>query len=98
MTPAADGSGPTATEPATRRAPAAPPAAAEPPVARGARPLARRRRARGPRLAGREPEARASILYRLLRLVARFVIFVGFRFRIDAAGPRAAAAHAAATC
>jgi 1-acyl-sn-glycerol-3-phosphate acyltransferase len=35
---------------------------------------------------GREPEARASVLYRLLRLVARFVIFVGFRFRIDVAG------------
>jgi 1-acyl-sn-glycerol-3-phosphate acyltransferase len=52
---------------------------------------------------GREPEARASLLYRFLRLVARFVIFVGFRFRIDGAGrellPRAggylliAAAH-----
>ena len=35
---------------------------------------------------GRPPEARASILYRLLRLVARFVIFVVFRFRIRTAG------------
>jgi 1-acyl-sn-glycerol-3-phosphate acyltransferase len=31
---------------------------------------------------GRAPEAKASILYRLLRLIARFVIFVVFRFRI----------------
>ena len=35
---------------------------------------------------GREPEAKASILYRLLRLVARFVLFVGFRFRIRTSG------------
>jgi hypothetical protein len=35
---------------------------------------------------GRPPEARASILYRLLRLLARFVIFVVFRFRIRTAG------------
>ena len=35
---------------------------------------------------GREPEARASILYRLLRLVARFVIFGLFRFRISTSG------------
>ncbi len=35
---------------------------------------------------GRPPEARASILYRLLRLVARFVIFVVFRFRIRTSG------------
>ena len=35
---------------------------------------------------GRPPEARASVLYRLLRLVARFVVFVGFRFRIRATG------------
>jgi hypothetical protein len=34
----------------------------------------------------REPEARASLLYRVLRLVARFVIFGLFRFHIDAAG------------
>ena len=35
---------------------------------------------------GREPEARASLLYRLLRLVARFVIFGLFRFRISTSG------------
>ncbi len=35
---------------------------------------------------GRPPEADASILYRLLRLVARFVVFVVFRFRIRATG------------
>jgi len=35
---------------------------------------------------GREPESRASLLYRFLRLVARFVIFVLFRFRIETSG------------
>ena len=35
---------------------------------------------------GREPEARASILYRLVRLFARFVLFGVFRFRITATG------------
>ncbi len=35
---------------------------------------------------GRAPEAKASVLYRLLRLVARFVIFVGFRFQIRTSG------------
>ena len=35
---------------------------------------------------GRPPEASASMLYRLLRLVARFFIFVVFRFRIRTAG------------
>ena len=35
---------------------------------------------------GREPEARASILYRLVRLFARFVLFGLFRFRIEASG------------
>jgi 1-acyl-sn-glycerol-3-phosphate acyltransferase len=35
---------------------------------------------------GRPPEARASLLYRLLRLVARFVCFVVFRFRIRTSG------------
>ncbi|HEY4190065.1 MAG TPA: lysophospholipid acyltransferase family protein, partial [Candidatus Limnocylindrales bacterium] len=35
---------------------------------------------------GRPPEAKASILYRLIRLVARFVLFVVFRFRIRTAG------------
>jgi 1-acyl-sn-glycerol-3-phosphate acyltransferase len=35
---------------------------------------------------GRQPEAKASILYRILRLVARFVIFVVFRFRIRTVG------------
>ena len=35
---------------------------------------------------GRPPEAKASVLYRLLRLVARFVIFVVFRFRIRTSG------------
>jgi 1-acyl-sn-glycerol-3-phosphate acyltransferase len=35
---------------------------------------------------GRKPEARASLLYRLLRLLARFVLFGILRFRIDTAG------------
>jgi 1-acyl-sn-glycerol-3-phosphate acyltransferase len=35
---------------------------------------------------GRPPEAKASILYRLLRLVGRFVIFMVFRFRIRTSG------------
>jgi 1-acyl-sn-glycerol-3-phosphate acyltransferase len=35
---------------------------------------------------GRRPEAKASLLYRILRLVARFVLFVVFRFRIRTSG------------
>ncbi len=35
---------------------------------------------------GRPPEAKASILYRVLRLVARFVIFGLFRIRIHTSG------------
>ena len=35
---------------------------------------------------GRPPEAKASVLYRFLRLVARFVMFVVFRFRIRTDG------------
>jgi len=35
---------------------------------------------------GRTPEAKASLLYRLLRLVARFVCFIVFRFRIRTSG------------
>lgn len=35
---------------------------------------------------GRPPEARATVAYRLARLLARFVLFGVFRFRIDAAG------------
>lgn len=35
---------------------------------------------------GRQPEARASLLYRCVRLLARFVIFGLLRFRIDTAG------------
>jgi 1-acyl-sn-glycerol-3-phosphate acyltransferase len=35
---------------------------------------------------GRPPEARASILYRAVRLFARFVLFVVFRFRIRTSG------------
>jgi 1-acyl-sn-glycerol-3-phosphate acyltransferase len=35
---------------------------------------------------GRTPEARASVLYRVLRLVARFVCFVVLRFRIRTGG------------
>ncbi len=35
---------------------------------------------------GRTPESRASLLYRAVRLLARFVLFGVFRFRIDAAG------------
>ena len=35
---------------------------------------------------GRRPEARASLFYRAIRLVARFVLFGLFRFRIDTSG------------
>lgn len=35
---------------------------------------------------GRQPEARASLLYRLIRLVTRFVLFGLFRFRIHTSG------------
>src|SRR5690349_12982366 len=35
---------------------------------------------------GREPEARASILYRVLRLMGRFILFGLFRFRIATSG------------
>src|SRR5689334_9537205 len=35
---------------------------------------------------GRTPESTASILYRFLRLVGRFVLFVVFRFRIRTSG------------
>jgi 1-acyl-sn-glycerol-3-phosphate acyltransferase len=35
---------------------------------------------------GRQPEAKASILFRLIRLVARFVLFGVFRFRIQTSG------------
>ncbi len=35
---------------------------------------------------GRTPESRASILYRLVRLLARFILFGLFRFRIETAG------------
>ena len=35
---------------------------------------------------GRPPEARASLLYRIIRLVARFLLFGVFRFRIETSG------------
>jgi 1-acyl-sn-glycerol-3-phosphate acyltransferase len=35
---------------------------------------------------GRTPEARASVLYRLIRLLARFILFGLFRFRIQTSG------------
>ena len=35
---------------------------------------------------GRQPEARASILYRVVRLIARIVLFGLFRFRIETSG------------
>jgi len=35
---------------------------------------------------GRAPEARASLLYRAIRLVARFLLFGLFRFRIETSG------------
>jgi len=35
---------------------------------------------------GRQPEARASVLYRVVRLIARFVLFGLFRFRIETSG------------
>ena len=35
---------------------------------------------------GREPESRASLLYRALRLLARLLVFGLFRFRIETSG------------
>ena len=35
---------------------------------------------------GRAPEARASLLYRFVRLIARFLLFGVFRFRIETSG------------
>ena len=35
---------------------------------------------------GREPEARASLLYRAIRLLARFILFGLFRFRVTTSG------------
>ena len=35
---------------------------------------------------GRQPEARASLFYRAVRLVARFLLFGVFRFRIETSG------------
>jgi 1-acyl-sn-glycerol-3-phosphate acyltransferase len=35
---------------------------------------------------GRTPEARASLLYRAIRLLARFVLFGLFRFRVETSG------------
>src|SRR5688500_10698594 len=35
---------------------------------------------------GREPEARASLLYRAVRLLVRFICFGLFRFRIETSG------------
>jgi hypothetical protein len=35
---------------------------------------------------GREPESRASLLYRVLRLIARIALFGVFRFRIETSG------------
>jgi 1-acyl-sn-glycerol-3-phosphate acyltransferase len=35
---------------------------------------------------GRAPESRASLLYRVIRLIARLLLFGVFRFRIDTAG------------
>jgi len=35
---------------------------------------------------GRTPERRASLFYRLVRLLARFILFVVFRFRIETSG------------
>ena len=35
---------------------------------------------------GREPESKASLLYRVLRLLARFILFGVFRFRIETSG------------
>lgn len=40
----------------------------------------------GLRWLGREPESRASLLYRGIRLLARAILFGVFRFRIDTAG------------
>ncbi len=35
---------------------------------------------------GRTPESQASVFYRILRLLARFILFVLFRFRIETSG------------
>lgn len=47
---------------------------------------ARGRATEGLEWLGRTPESRASVLYRLVRLIARFILFVAFRFRIDTSG------------
>jgi 1-acyl-sn-glycerol-3-phosphate acyltransferase len=81
-----------ATGPATGQPdgePATPARRRPPPPRLSPEALARARRdggAEGLAWLGREPEARASLLYRFLRLVARFVIFGVFRFHIDATG------------
>jgi 1-acyl-sn-glycerol-3-phosphate acyltransferase len=73
----------TAQEPSPDERPRRPPPARVSPEALAA---ARGGAVEGLAWLGRPPEAKASILYRLLRLVARFVIFVGFRFRIRTSG------------
>ena len=67
--------------------PAAPPAKRPPPRVRPEA-LARARGGAQEGLAwlGRAPEARASLLYRVIRLVARFLLFGVFRFRIETSG------------
>jgi len=67
--------------------PAAPPAKRPPPRVRPEA-LARARGGakEGLDWLGRAPEARASLLYRVVRLVARFLLFGAFRFRIETSG------------
>ena len=76
---------PTTTPPAANRparSPKRPPARLRPEALARARGGARE----GLDWLGRAPEAHASFLYRLIRLVARFVLFGMFRFRISTSG------------
>jgi hypothetical protein len=68
------------TEPAPRRRP--PPARIAPEAMAAARGGA----VEGLTWLGRQPEAKASLLYRVIRLLVRFLCFVVFRFRIARSG------------
>jgi 1-acyl-sn-glycerol-3-phosphate acyltransferase len=86
------GSAPAAPGPEVRPspAPAAAPGARRRPRSRLTKDVLERGRQQGAREGldwlGREPESRASVLYRVLRLFARFVLFGLCRMRIDTSG------------
>jgi hypothetical protein len=77
-------------DPASTATTAVPAARRRPPPSRLAPDSIARSRRRGAREGlewlGRDPESRASVLYRLLRLVGRFILFGVFRFRIRTSG------------